>query len=165
MKSRLTVFFTLLGCLAIAGAVVGVIIITQQPKLHDVSISDEEGTNNLVVFEDGHVADTMMVGKWTSDNNPKWYKVYYDDYAGDDFFWGKEWNEAEDVLEEDLRFHGNGWFKWRKKGNELLEVAMQDQGVGEVPHEYLVQDNTDSLLTVAEKSHRMRSLRFHRAVD
>ena len=165
MKSSTSIILTLIGCLAIAAIVVGAIILIQKPTMHDVASPDEDATNNLVVFEDGYVADTLMVGKWTSEANPKWYKVYYDDYAGDDFFWGKEWNEAEDVLEEDLRFHGNGWFKWRKKGDKLLEIAMQDQGVGEVPHEYIVQDNTDSVLTIAEKSHRMRSLHFHRIAD
>ena len=72
-------------------------------------------------------ADPLLVGKWQNTDNPHWYKVYYDDYDEQEgLFWGKEWDESEDVLEEDLQYHGNGWFRWEKKGNELHEYATME---------------------------------------
>ena len=72
-------------------------------------------------------ADLRMVGKWQNTDNPNWYKVYYDDCDEDSgLFWGKEWDESDEVFEEDLHYHGNGWFRWEKKGNILCEHATMD---------------------------------------
>lgn len=72
-------------------------------------------------------ADPLIVGKWQNKENPLWYKVYYDDYdRKEKLFWGKEWNEAEDVMEEDLRYHKNGWFRWERKGRIIHEYATMD---------------------------------------
>ena len=42
------------------------------------------------------------------------------------YFWGCEWTESEDVHEEDLVFHGNGWFKYSFKSalKELLSPVV-----------------------------------------
>lgn len=78
-------------------------------------------------------ADSLMVGKWQNTENPKWYKVYYDDPDDDEegYFWGKEWDEADEVYEEDLLYHGNGWFRWHKENNRLTELHTMD--VQDVP--------------------------------
>jgi len=72
-------------------------------------------------------ADPLIVGKWQNKENPLMYKVYYDEYDEENkLFWGKEWDESEDVQEEDLKYHGNGWFRWEKRGKNLHEYATMD---------------------------------------
>ena len=119
-------------------------------------------TNNIIVFEDEFTADPMMVGKWQNTENPGWYQVFYDDYDDENFFWGKEWDESDDVMEEDLRYHGNGWFRWRKDGKSLLEVAVQDQHSGDIPHEYTIRRISDDVLELEEKDARHRIFLFNK---
>lgn len=61
----------------------------------------------------------QLIGRWQSG---KEYIVFYDDNAGDGYAWGKEWNEADGTQENDLVYHGNGWFRW-KKGNDYIRTA------------------------------------------
>ncbi len=69
-------------------------------------------------------ADSEIVGKWHSANKQGWHKVYYDDYDAEmKMFWGKEWHEEDSVVETDLAFHGNGWFRWERKKKMLHEYA------------------------------------------
>lgn len=87
----------------------------------------EEKTDAYDVFQDDVPrADSLIVGKWQNDDNPQWFKVYYDDYDEDGYFWGKEWDESEDVREVDLNYHGNGWFRWCKNGKKLIEIHLMD---------------------------------------
>ena len=84
-------------------------------------------TNNVnYADDDAPNANPLIVGKWKNDAIPQWFKVYYDDYDEDGFFWGKEWNEANDVYEDDLNYHGNGWFRWCLKGKQLMEIHKMD---------------------------------------
>ena len=104
---------------------------------------------HVAQLEDGvPVADSLIVGKWQNKDNPYWYKVYYDDFDEEQkLFWGKEWDESEDVLEEDLNYHGNGWFRWEKRGKVLYECATMD--VRDVPiHRFytIKRNNADSLI-------------------
>jgi len=119
-------------------------------------------TNRIVVFEDEFSADPMMVGKWQNTEKTGWYQVFYDDYDDENFFWGKEWDEEDDVMEEDLRYHGNGWFRWRKDGKILLEVSVQDQHSGDIPHEYTIRRLSDDELELEEREGRRRTYRFRR---
>ena len=124
----------LLVAVAAAGAVTWFVLRDEQPAQEQpeqdevetgVTTSDGFSTDAVIIMEDEMPeADPMIVGKWQSSDNPQWYKVYYDDYDEDEqLFWGKEWDESEDVLEEDLKYHGNGWFRWEKKGKELCEYS------------------------------------------
>ncbi len=61
----------------------------------------------------------QLIGTWASAGE---YIVFYDDNAGDGYAWGEEWNENEGIHKNDLEYHGNGWFKW-KKGNDYIRVA------------------------------------------
>ena len=104
-------------------------------------------TNDVYYYEDGTPkADPLFVGTWRNAENPLWYKVYLDDYDSDGFFWGKEWSEDEDVFEEDLTFHGNGWFRWRKEGKTLKELHKMDIGGVEIPKLWRFKASPDSLL-------------------
>lgn len=92
-------------------------------------------THGLVMFEEIEL-DTLMLGRWQHTVDTGWYRVYTTEPAGDDYYWGREWNTTEDIFEEDLQPYGNGWFKWKKEGNELLEVHMTDNRGAAVPREY-----------------------------
>lgn len=134
---------------------------TQQP--HVISTDSASRTNAIIVFEDEFSADPQMVGKWQNTENKGWYQVFYDDYDDENFFWGKEWDETDDVMEEDLRYHGNGWFRWRKDGKVLLEVSVQDQHSGDIPHEYTIRRLSDDVLELEECDGRRRTYRFTKA--
>lgn len=105
------------------------------PKGTVVELSEDEHTHGIVVFVEEEL-DTLMLGKWQHASDTTWYRIFTTEPAGDDFYWGREWNEAEDIYEEDLTPYGNGWFKWKKEGDELLEVHMTDNRGAAVPREY-----------------------------
>lgn len=92
-------------------------------------------THGLVMFEEIEL-DTLMLGRWQHTVDTGWYRVYTTEPAGEDYYWGREWNTTEDIFEEDLQPYGNGWFKWKKEGDELLEVHMTDNRGAAVPREY-----------------------------
>lgn len=127
-----------------------------------------EGENEILsTNNDGYAieeiphADSLIVGKWQNSNNPQWYKVYYDDYDEDErLFWGKEWDESEDVYEEDLNYHGNGWFRWEKKSNTLYEYATMDARDVPIAKLYtLLFSSTDSL-AYCEQEHKQYCFHF-----
>ena len=104
-------------------------------------------TNDVYYYQDeAPPADPLIVGTWQNTRNPGWYKVYYDDYDSDGYYWGKEWDEAEDVFEEDLSYHGNGWFRWRKEGKNLKELHHMDVNQAVIPKLWRIQTKPDSLL-------------------
>lgn len=98
-------------------------------------------------------ADPMIVGKWHLTDKPLCYKAYYDDYDGNGYFWGKEWDESEDVMEDDLDYHGNGWFRWKKQGKELQEYAVMEIKSGTpIPKFYIVKYRADSTMILTDKN-------------
>ena len=115
--------------------------------------STPPATNDVYYYDNGNpVADPNIVGIWRNADNPLWYKVYYDDYEGDGYFWGKMWDEADDVYEEDLIYHGNGWFLWRKQGKELKELHQMELGNASVPKIWRLKTKPDSLLLFLPES-------------
>ena len=108
-------------------------------------------------------ADPLIVGKWQNTSNRGWYKVYYDDYDEDEkLFWGKEWDENEDVKEEDLRYHGNGWFRWEKKGNTLREYATMDARDVPIHRLYKIKTTTHDSLVYNDPDYKKTIYRFAR---
>lgn len=100
-------------------------------------------------------ADSLIVGKWQDAANPHQYKVYYDDYDEDaHLFWGKEWDEAEDVFEEDLNYHGNGWFRWEKRGKVLHEYATMDARDVFIHHAYRILFSSADSLSYCDAEHK-----------
>ena len=94
-----------------------------------------EETHGLVTFEE-IALDTMMLGKWQHATDTGWYRVYTMEPAGDDYYWGREWNTSDDIFEEDLTPYGNGWFKWKKDGDNVVEMHMTDHQIASIPYEY-----------------------------
>ncbi len=109
-------------------------------------------------------ADPMIVGKWQNRDNPQWYKAYYDDFDEDkQMFWGKEWNEAEDVFEQDLTYHGNGWFRWRKEGKTISEFSTMDIRDVPVCNDYIIKILSADSLVYIKSAHKKVVYRFLRA--
>lgn len=107
------------------------IIIMEAEEVEEIT----EETHGLVTFEE-IALDTMMLGKWQHATDTGWYRVYTMEPAGDDYYWGREWNTSDDIFEEDLTPYGNGWFKWKKDGDNVVEMHMTDHQIASVPYEY-----------------------------
>ncbi len=129
MKRKGYIIILCLVAAAITAAAVWYFVSREKPQEgQEGMITNEHPTDGPGYYaDDTPQADPMIVGKWRSIDKKGWYKVYYDDYDEDtQKFWGKEWDEGEDVQEEDLNYHGNGWFRWEKKRNVLREYATMD---------------------------------------
>ena len=109
-------------------------------------------------------ADPLIVGKWRNADKPQWCKVYYDDQDDDSqLFWGKEWDESEDVFEWDLAYHGNGWFRWEKKGRMLYEYAVMEIKDVSVPCIYRLRLSDSDSLVFYEQGDKAVVYRFFKA--
>lgn len=116
--------------------------------------NDPLSTNRRLRFVETAAADSLLVGHWVEKEHPTRHKIYYDDPAEDGFYWGKMWDEADDIAEEDLLWHGNGWFRWKKEKDTLLELPRMDhQGVN-IPVQYVLQDLTDCQLVYTSHSNQ-----------
>lgn len=108
---------------------------------------DGPSTNATIRFVETSEADPMLVGYWQNIENPNWFKAYYDDEDEDEtgVFWGKEWDETDGTMEEDLSWHGNGWFKWQRTTIGILERYRMDISESEVPYTYKLKFKNDIL--------------------
>ena len=77
------------------------------------------------------------------------------------YFWGRQWDLKEDVHEEDLIPHGNGWFHYQleTKGN-LHEIHVMDNDGAVQPKEYVVSKLTSSELEYYEKDNKSNKYSF-----
>lgn len=110
-------------------------MINSRSVISAVSVPDDVcRTDGLHFFE----MDTLLLGKWQHSVDSTWYRVYTLEPAGDGYCWGKEWDTAEDIYEEDLLPYGNGWFKWKKEDQSVIELHMTDIKGAIIPYEYKV---------------------------
>lgn len=132
----------------------------QTAEAEEVVVS-EDATHGAVFFdEEIPEADPRLVGKWQNEENPHWYRVYTSDWESEDYFWGKEWNEDEDVMETDLRWHGNGWFLWKLDGTIISELSVTDGSLAVIPRQYTFSYLTAEKMTYTEKRDKVvRSFR------
>lgn len=147
--------FLIFSCAVfVLAAAIGAAIFFSQTREKSNDILSTEGAG--YAEEDIPHADPAIVGKWQNTANPQWFKVYYDDYDDEGYFWGKEWDEAENVMEEDLNYHGNGWFRWCKQGKELQELHAMDITETIIPKIYQkLRSSNDSLLLKEKLSKRI----------
>lgn len=171
MKKPTVLFFI---CLILIGSAIGAALwlrqnesqpdqpFPPQPKIPTIGsapegeeIGNEHGTNSIIYFE-GEIppADPLMVGRWKNADNAGWHKVYYDDDDGEGHYWGKEWDEADDVLEEDLGYHGNGWFRWNKSNDTLIEYSTMDFRDVPIAHIYVIKMNDSVDIAMSETNGR-----------
>ena len=92
-------------------------------------------------------------GTWTEDTNPQCFWVYSlsKDDSGE-YYWGKTWDEAEDVYESDVDadFHGNGWFKWSINNNNLVQLHMMNISEASPAKTYTVTSCTSTTLELKD---------------
>lgn len=162
----------LLVCIALVAAAIGAayfLSVVEKPSAEQSAAHPQEGeegqegdeienehkTNTVIYFE-GEVppADPLMVGRWKNMDNAGWHKVYYDDDDGEGHYWGKEWDESDDVLEEDLSFHGNGWFRWTKSNDTLYEYSTMDFRDVPIAHIYYITAFDSMNISMAETNKR-----------
>lgn len=165
MKRRNTII--LMSCLiaVAAAAVVAWYMWKEKSKIEQGEIiTNDHPTHGAIYFTDGTPqADSLLIGKWQNSDNPQWYKVYYDDYDEEEgLFWGKEWDESEDVFEEDMNYHGNGWFRWEKKGNSIREFATMDACDVPIAKLYTVLFSSADSLAYCEQARKKRCFCFTR---
>lgn len=162
-RKVIIIVLTIVTTLTVA-AVAWYVVSRQQSGEKECMEEEPPQTNVHHVYEDGFPsADPIMVGRWQNGDNPQWFKVYYDDYDDEGYFWGKEWDESDDVQEYDLQYHGNGWFRWRKDGKTLLELHAMESVGGIVTKTYEVQIAKDGSLSLTDSSPRKNHYRFTRA--
>lgn len=82
------------------------------------------------------------------------------------YLYGREWDEAEDVYEEDLKPYGNGWFKYlfETTGRNLTEIHLMDNGGAEIPKVYVVTKLTNTDLEYYEKDNKNIKFSFSKVV-
>ncbi len=124
----------------------------KKPKA-EVIAAPEETTDRFSIFSaaEDEEYDTLLIGHWQCVDHPTWHKVYTDEYSGNGYYWGKEWDEAEDVNEDDLVDYGNGWFEWKMDKNDVLELATTDMTESRVPFIYTIKKLSDKDLIYVEQ--------------
>lgn len=164
-RKQVLILIFVIAAIAVSAGIVWFVVAhtTKQEQRAHVATNDH-ATHGAVVFEEGPPsADPIMVGKWQNTANKGWHKVYYDDYDEDQqLYWGKEWNEAEDVQEEDLDYHGNGWFRWEKRGNVLREYATMSTRDVPIHRGYAIRKLTGDSLIYYETDYKKVIFRFVR---
>ena len=148
------VVLLLVVVLLIGGAIAAALWLQNRRGCDGREAVNEHGTNSVIYF-DGDVppADPLMVGHWVCTENPGWHKVYYDDFD-EGYYWGKEWDESEDVQEEDLSYHGNGWFRWEKYQDTLSELSTMDYRDVPIAQRYVISVEDSSHITQIETYNR-----------
>lgn len=149
--TKRTLWIIIIVASATIAVAAGIVYWCSQPRLFIDRLGKADETNKVVYAEAERVANPLIVGKWYVEKHLTSFKAYYDDPCEQEgYFWGKEWNEEEDVMEEDLEYHGNGWFQWCKKGNQLMELHMSTNGAFVVPMTYDIATLTKDRLELKQ---------------
>lgn len=95
-----------------------------------------------------------LQGKWRTDGTQEYWRFTTDPVADDPgFFWGCEWNEAQDWHESDLVYHGIGWFKYQLTNDQLIEWHRSDNDWEELAQEYVITILTSTKMTYYKKGY------------
>ena len=106
-----------------------------------------------------------LQGLWEENNTQHYVRFTTERSDEAEYFYGREWDEAEDVYEEDLLPHGNGWFKYKFETNgSLTEIHLMDNGGAEIPKVYVVTKLTDTALEYYEKERKSSKFYFSKVV-
>ena len=106
-----------------------------------------------------------LQGLWQENNTEHYVRFTTEQSEETGYLYGREWDEAEDITEDDLLPKGNGWFKYLFKTNgDLTEIHLMDNGGAEIPKVYVVSALTDTNLEYYEKDHKSNKYYFTKAV-
>ena len=82
------------------------------------------------------------------------------------YLYGREWDEAQDITEADLKPKGNGWFKYQfKSTGDLTEIHLLDNGGAEIPKVYVVTKLTTDELEYYEKDQKSNKFYFSKIIE
>lgn len=107
-------------------------------------------TNAIRRYKDDNVINSHVVGRWQNTDKKGCYCVFYDEVDEEGMCWGKEWDESENVNEEDLVFHKNGWFRWRVKDGVLHKFAVMDMSSAVIHKAYIIKDMKNDVLVIQD---------------
>lgn len=169
MKRQIIIIIAAFFAALIIAAVTIVCIVIHNIKTSETVMPDH-GTDGVYEYDYAvKPADMYFVGLWHEASNPLWYKAFYDDYAGDGYYWGKEWKENDNIFEEDLTYHGNGWFKWRRDGDKLTELHVMTMSKAPIAKRWIITvkdrkkaktiQDADSLI-LSEQEYKKNIYRF-----
>lgn len=105
-----------------------------------------------------------LLGLWQEDNTEHFVR-FTTEKADEVYLYGREWNEAEDIFEGDLKPYGNGWFKWQLVKADLKELHLMDNDGAEIPKTYIVTKLTDTELSYYEKDHKEIKTSFTKVAE
>jgi len=108
-----------------------------------------------------------LQGLWQNDKYATWHVRFTNEAADEkNYYWGCEWGDfGDDVKEEDLVFHGNGWFKYSFISAELIEIHKMDEDWAEEPKIYIVTKLTDTELNYYDKKDKNSKFIFSKVVE
>lgn len=106
-----------------------------------------------------------LQGLWLENNTQHYVRFTTEQSDEPKYLYGREWDEAEDVYEEDLLPYGNGWFKyWFESNGGLHELHLMDNQGAVIPKEYIVSKLTDTDLEYYEKDQKSHKFSFSKQV-
>ena len=99
---------------------------------------------NLLGGQTESYSASQLIGTWQrtstlGEGNEVWVYQADKDNTGA-YYWGKTWDEGDDVTESDVDadYHGNGWFKWQIENTDLTQIHMLTVSEAGVPKTYTV---------------------------
>lgn len=106
-----------------------------------------------------------LQGLWQENNTEHFVRFTTEQSDEAKYLYGREWDEAEDVYEEDLVPQGDGWFKyWFETTGDLHELHLMDNHGAEIPKEYIVSKLTSTDLEYYEKDKKANMFYFTKVV-
>lgn len=107
-----------------------------------------------------------LQGLWEENNTQHYVRFTTEQSNEAGYLYGREWNEAEDISEDDLTPYGNGWFKYKFETTDggLHELHLMENGGAEIPKEYIVSKLTSSEMTYYEKDYPSKKYYFSKMV-
>ena len=114
-----------------------------------------------------------LQGLWEENHTQHYVRFTADRAEEYPYFYGREWDEGEDVTEQDLLdtwtqagIRGDGWFQYKFETNgNLTEIHFMDNGGGKIPKVYVVSVLTDTKLEYYEKDYTSNKYYFSKIVE
>lgn len=138
---------------------------TSEVSVNKNVLEDSAETNVVRRYKDDKVINSYVVGNWQNIANSGWHCVFYDEMDEDGMCWGKEWDESENVFEEDLVFHKNGWFKWKIKEGVLHKFVVMDMSSAFIHKSYDVVNMKNDQLVIQDDKYDSYKYTFVRVSD
>jgi len=107
-----------------------------------------------------------LQGLWQENNTEHFVRFTREATDETGYYYGREWNEDQDIFEEDLVPYGNGWFKYELKSTgTLTEIHLMDNGGAEIPKVFVVTKLDDTTLEYYEKGYSSSKYYFSKMVS